>query len=59
MLATKIVLQLNSVMGRGLTQINTDKITNEDFYKNILTNFGKGLQRCRFRDVIEDLEIPS
>ena len=27
-LAAKIVLQVNSVMGRGLTQINTDKITN-------------------------------
>lgn len=46
-------------MGSGLTQINTDKITNEDLYKNILTNFGNGLQRCRFRDVIEDPEIPS
>lgn len=42
-LAAKIVLPLNSVMGRGLTQTNTDKITNEYPYKNILTNFWQNI----------------
>jgi len=42
-LAAKIVLQVNSVMGRGLTQINTDKITNGYLYKNILTNFWQNI----------------
>jgi len=42
-LVAKIVLQVNSVMGRGLTQTNTDKITNEYLYKNILTNFWQNI----------------